>query len=31
MTVDRPDSLRFDIEVPPVLRTGEPVPITLRE
>ena len=30
MTAGPTDSLRFDIEVPPAARTGEPVPITLR-
>ena len=30
MTAGPTDSLRFDIEVPPVARIGEPVPITLR-
>ena len=30
MTAAPADSLRFDIEVPPAARIGEPVPITLR-
>ena len=30
VTAGQADSLRFEIEIPPAARTGEPVPITLR-